>query len=72
MAPIPLCATTVAGDGSARNNTHCSDFRWLAGKVTIPSTFHCMAGLAQLLQIAGIIVAVIAIDVIDLCETRNG
>jgi hypothetical protein len=31
-----------------------------------------MAGLTQLLQIAGIIVAVIAVDVINLCETRNG
>ena len=69
MAPIPLCATTVAGDGSATNNTHPG---WLAGKVAIPSTFHCMAGLAQLLQIAGIIVAVIAVDVIDLCEPCNG
>jgi hypothetical protein len=69
MAPTPLCATTVASDGSARNNTHPG---WLAGKVAIPSTLHCMAGLAQLLQIAGIIVAVIAIDVIDLRETRNG
>ena len=69
MAPIPLCATTVVRSGSATNNTHLGG---LAGKVTIPSTFHCMAGLAQLLQIAGIIVAVIAIDVINLCETCNG
>ena len=69
MAPTPLCATTVAGDGSAPNNTHPGG---LAGKVAIPPTLHCMAGLAQLLQIAGIIVAVISIDVIDLRETRNG
>ena len=69
MAPIQQCASTVVRSGSATNNTHPSG---LAGKVAIPSTFHCMAGLAQLLQVVGIIVAVIAIDVIDLCETRNG
>ena len=69
MAPTPLCATTVVRSGSARNNTHPGG---LASKVSIPSTFHCMAGLTQLLQIAGIIVAVIAVDVINLCETRNG
>ena len=70
MAPIPLCATTVVDDGSATNNTR--GLGWLAGKVAIPSTFHCMAGLTQLLQIVGIIVAVIAVDVINLCETCNG
>ena len=69
MAHTPLCATTVAGDGSATNNTHPGG---LAGKVAIPPTLDCMAGLAQLLQIAGIIVAVIAVDVINLCEPCNG
>ena len=69
MAVIPLCATTVVSDGSAPNNTHPGG---LAGKVAIPPTLNCMAGLAQLLQIAGIIVAVIAVDVIDLCEPCNG
>ena len=69
MAPIQRCATTAAGGGSAGNNTHRSG---PAGKVSIPPALDRMAAVAQLLQVAGIVVAVVTVLVIDLRESGNG
>ena len=62
----------MVNDGSVLNKKHSTGPGVTAGKVAIPSALDRVAAVAQLLQVAGIVVAVVAVLVVDLRESGNG